>query len=114
MDKKFHVNERAFLNLPTNRRAYIIAYVEDSSPYPACCDEFREGGQISLRIADCNEEIELYFDLATVRERENGLQKARLLADILTRFRDAVEIEVKAIEERNALQQHARAAAAIH
>ena len=114
MSKTFHVNERAFLNLQSNLRAYIIAYVEDTSPYPACCDEYRDGGQIALRIADCYNEIDLYFDLSTARERENSLHKAKTLADILARFRDAIEVEVKAIEERVTVQQHARAASAVH
>ena len=114
MSRKFHVNERAFLNLKSNLRAYIIAYVEDTSPYPACCDQYRDGGQMSLRIADCHDEIDLYFDLSTERERENSLHKARTLADILTRFREAIEAEAKAIEERATVQQHARAAAAVH
>jgi len=114
MSRKFHVNQRAFLNLHTNLRAYVIAYVEDTSPYPACCDEYREGGDISLRIADCVEEINLYFDLSTARKRENSLHKARTLADILNRFRDAIETEAKAIEERTTVQRHTRAAAAVH
>ena len=114
MSKKFHVNERAFLNMPTNLRAYIIAFVEDTSVYPACCEEYREGGMISLRIADCYNEIDLYFDLSTARERENSLHKARKLADILTRFRDAIEAEADAIDKRTAIQQHARAFSAVH
>jgi len=114
MSRKFHVNERAFLNLPSNLRAYIIAYVEDTSPYPACCDQYREGGEISLRLADCYNEIDLYFDLSTARERENSLHKAKTLAEILNRFREAIETEVKAIEERTAIQQHTRAASAVH
>ncbi|MEP6705021.1 MAG: hypothetical protein ABJB34_09475 [Acidobacteriota bacterium] len=114
MSKIFHVNERAFLNLQSSLRAYIIAYVEDTTPYPACCDEYREGGQMALRIADCHEEISLYFDLSSARERENSLHKAKTLADILSRFRDAIEAETKAIEERGTVQQHTRAAAAVH
>ena len=114
MSKKFHVNERAFLNLFSNLRAYVIAYVEDTSPYPACCEEYREGGEISLRIADCHDEIDLHFDLSTVRRRENSLHKARQLAEILARFRDAIEAEAKAIEDRGTVQQHKRAAAAVH
>jgi hypothetical protein len=114
MSKKFHVNERVFLNLSSDLRAYLIAYVEDTSAYPACCDEYREGGQISLRLADCHNEIELYFDLSTVRQRENSLYKAKTLAEILTRFREAIETEAKAIEERATVEQHARAAAAVH
>ncbi len=69
MSKKYHVNQRAFLNMQSNLRAYIIAYVEDTGPYPACYDEYREGGQISLRIADCYNEIDLYFDLSSERDR---------------------------------------------
>ncbi len=105
MEKKFHVNEREFLNLPTDLRAYVIAYVEDSSTYPACCDQYEEGGMISLRIADCHSEIELYFDLSSERDRENSVHKARVLADILTRFRDAIEAEAKAVDERTTVQQ---------
>ena len=114
MNKKFHVNERAFLNLQSNLRAYIIAYVEDTSPYPACCDEYREGGQISLRISDCYNEIDLYFDLSSARERENSLYKIKTLAETLARFREAIETEITSIEERTAALQHLRAAAAVH
>ena len=114
MGKEFHINEREFLNLPTNLRAYIIAFVEDSSPYPACCPEYQEGGMISLKIADCYNEIDLYFDLSNARERKNSLYKAKTLAEILGRFYEAIEKEVKAVEERETLKQHARAAAAVH
>jgi hypothetical protein len=114
MSKTFRINERAFLNVFSNLRAYVIAYVEDTNPYPACCEEYREGGEISLRIADCYKEIDLYFDLSTARERENSLHKAQKLADIITRFRDAIEAEAKAIEGRETIQQHTRAAAAVH
>jgi hypothetical protein len=91
MNKQFHVNERAFLNLRSHLRAYIIAFVEDSSQYPACCEEYREGGKISLRIADCYDEIDLYFDLSSARERENSLYKAKKLTEVLTLFCDAIE-----------------------
>jgi len=114
MSTKFHVNERAFLNLQSNLRASIIAYVEDTDQYPACCDEYREGGQISLRIADCYNEIDLYFDLSSERERENSLHKIKTLAETLSKFREAIETEIKAIEERTTAQPHLRAAAAVH
>lgn len=114
MNRKFHVNEREFLNLRSDLRAYIIAYVEDTSPYPACCDEYREGGMISLRIADCHDEIDLYFDLSSARRRENSLYKAKQLAEILVRFREAIEAEARAIEERAAIQPHLRASSAVH
>jgi len=108
------MNERAFLNLPTNLRAYIIAFVEDSSTYTAGHDEYRNGGRIELRIADCYNEIDLYFDLSTKRERDNAVYKAKTLAEILAKFKDAIELEVKAIEDRETLRLHARAAIAVH
>ena len=114
MSRKYHMNERKFLNLHSNLRAYIIAFVEDSATYPASCEEYRNGGWIALRIADCHDEIDLYFDLSTPRERENAVHKAKTLAEVLTQFKDAIEIEVKAIEDREALKQHARAAIAVH
>jgi hypothetical protein len=110
MSREFHVNERVFLNLPTNLRAYIIAYVEDTGPYPACRDQYLNGGQISLRIADCHDEIDLYFDLSTPRGRENGLHKARTLAEVLNSFRDAIEAEVRALDERQERAKLARTA----
>lgn len=114
MSRKFHVNERAFLNVRANLRAYVIAYVEDTSVYPAHRDEFRGGGLISLRIADCHDEIELDFDLSDERARANSLYKARKLAEVLDQFRAAIEAEAEAIEQRTTTPQHARALAAIH
>jgi len=114
MSKKYHVQRREFLNTFTNWRAYVIAMVEDTSDAPMCCDEHREAGLIHFEIASCHDEIELHFSLATAADRENSLHKARTLADVVTAFRDAIEKEVAIINERESIQQHTRAAAAVH
>ena len=114
MSKKYHVQRREFLNTYTNWRAYVIAMVEDTSDAPVCCDDHRDGGFVHFEIASCNDELELHFSLATALDRENSLYKARTLADVVIAFRDAIEKEVAIINERETVQQHARAASAVH
>ena len=114
MSKKYHVRERTFLNLKPEMRAYVIAVVEDTRELPLCCDEHRKGGEIVFEIASCYDEIYLHFDMATAADRENSLYKANKLAEVVNAFRQAIENEVAAIEQRSSIQQHTRAAAAVH
>lgn len=114
MSKKYHVRERAFLNIKPEMRAYVIAVVEDTRDSQPCCDEHRKGGEIVFEIASCYDEIYLHFDMATEADRENSLYKATKLAEIANAFRDAIEKEVNSLNERSAIQQHTRAAAAVH
>ncbi len=86
MSNKYHVKRREFLNLHTDMRAYIIAIVEDARE-----KKIGEGSdycsEINLRISDCADEIELYFDLCTAEERENSLHKVRILAEVIHAFK---------------------------
>lgn len=104
MSKKFHVQQREFLNIYPTWRAYIMATVEDTSGHNGCYFE----------LASCHDEIELHFSLATPEDRENSLHKANKLAEVVNAFRDAIEKEVAIINERRSTQQHARAASAVH
>ena len=114
MSKKYHVQRREFLNLFTTWRAYVIASVEDSSDMTSCCEGHRNDSEVHFEIASCHDEIELHFSLATTEDRENSLHKANKLAEVVNAFRDAIEKEVGIINERQSIQQHARAAAAVH
>lgn len=114
MSKKYHVEQREFLNKFTDMRAYVIGIVEDTREAHACCDSNKDRSEITLKIADCSEEIDLWFDLRTARDRENSLYKIVRLAEVISAMRDAIELEVRSIEEREAVQQHARAASAVH
>jgi hypothetical protein len=114
MSKKFHVQRREFLNIFPTWRAYVIASVEDSSDVTSCCEANRYKSEVFFEIASCTEEIELHFSLATAEDRENSLHKANKLAEVVNAFRDAIEKEVGIINERLSVQQHARAAAAVH
>lgn len=114
MSKKYHVQKREFLNLFPTWRAYVIASVEDSSDVATCCDDHRADSEVFFEIASCSNELELHFSLATAKDRENSLHKANKLAEVVNAFRDALEKEVGIINERQALQQHARAAAGVH
>ena len=80
------VNERWFLNLPGfHGGAYVMAFVEDTSEcgpryLPDCdddcpdCPENFEPRTI-LEISDCEERIELWFEIDSKRRRANSLHK---------------------------------------
>ena len=114
MNKKYHVERREFLNKFTDMRAYVIGIVEDTREQHSCCDSKKERSEIILKIADCSDEIDLWFDLRTSRDRENSLYKIDQLASVIAEVRDAIDLEVRSIEEREAVQQHARAASVVH
>ena len=114
MSKKYHVQRREFLNMFTTWRAYVIASVEDSSDVTSCCEGDRQNSEVFFEIASCHDEIELHFSLATAEDRENSLHKANKLAEVVNAFRDAIDKEVGIINERQSIQQHARAATAVH
>ena len=115
MDKKYHVRERAFLNLHSDMRAYVIGIVEDAREKHVCCGRVEDGPEITLRIADCYEEIDLYFDIRTTEERENSLYKIRKLAEVINAVQRAIDLEVEVINARQTGPlQHARAAGMVH
>ena len=114
MSKKYHIRERSFLNLETDMRAYIIAIVEDTRHIQTCCRDHRYNGEITLKMSDCFDDISLDFGLSTKSERENSLYKIRKIVEVLTAFRDAVELEAVAIEGRESINLHERAMAAVH
>ncbi|MBK9162388.1 MAG: hypothetical protein IPM21_00440 [Acidobacteria bacterium] len=114
MHKKYHIQRREFLNLRTDMRAYIIAVVEDAREKHVCCKGSDDYNEIALRIADCSQEIELYFDLETFEDRQNSLHKVRLLAEVINEFRSAIEREIEVINARDSVHRHTRAASAVH
>jgi hypothetical protein len=114
MSKKYHVQERAFLNKTPGMRAYVIGVVEDTRDIPDCYEDGWEWGQIELKIADCYEEISLEFNMSTKDERENSLYKIRKLAEIIGSIRIAIEIEANSIEAREAIKPLLRALTAVH
>src|ERR1041384_1185304 len=100
MSKKYHIQERLFLNKDPEMRAYVIALVEDTSDVPAVNEDGWKHATIELKIADCYDDISLEFDLCSKERRENSLYKIRELARVIIAFRDALEIEAESIEER--------------
>ena len=114
MSKKYHVERREFLNKFTDMRAYVIGIVEDTREKHECCEPKKDRSEIILKIADCSDEIDLWFDLRTERDRENSLYKIKQLAEVIVEMRDAIEKEIAVINERQMTEQHARAASAVH
>jgi hypothetical protein len=100
---KARLDERVFLNLPGfHGGAYVIAYVEDTSgrePYrlPRTGKLVPEQPRLILELADCNDRIELEFELYSEAQRENSMHKVETLIATLQRFRLALDAEARLI-----------------
>jgi hypothetical protein len=114
MSKKYHVQERTFLNLHMELRAYIIAVVEDTREIPNINEDDWKWGQIELKLADCNREISLDFDLSTADGRENSLYKIGKIAEVINAFHEALKIEAESITERQSFTPNVKAMTAVH
>ena len=98
VDEKIRLNLRGF-----HGGAYVRVFVEDTTfrkwrrrpPHP----------RIRLRIADCSNEISLWFELHTPETRDNALYKINTLLGALERFRAALDAEAELYEHR---EQHRR------
>jgi hypothetical protein len=105
------VDERAFLNLPGfHGGAYVFAYVEDTAERalqrgrncgPDCDDcPFNFEPRMILEIADCENRINLEFDVGTEPRRINTLHKLDTLIATLRVFRDGIVAEIGEYERR--------------
>ena len=113
------VNERWFLNLPGfHGGAYVVAYVEDTSEcgprrcarYDDCnCDEcpYNFEPRMILEIADCNDRVNLEFDVDSEAGRANSLHKLDTLLSALRIFRTGVEAEFEHYDRRERELQEA-------
>src|SRR5262245_65518981 len=86
------VDEKLRLNLPGfHGEAYVRVFVEDTT--------FRKWRRrppeprIRLRIADCSNEISLWFELNSHAARENSLYKIDTLLGAIQRFRATLDAE---------------------
>ena len=96
------VDEKIQLNLAGfHGAAYVRVFVEDTTfrnwrrrpPQP----------RIRLRIADCSDEISLWFELDSPERRANSLHKITTLLAALQRFHDALDTEAELYAHR---EQH--------
>jgi hypothetical protein len=114
MSKKYHIQERAFLNKKIEMRAYIFGIVEDTRDIADCFEDGWKWGEIELKLADCFDEVSFDFNLSTKEERENSLYKIRTIAEIVNAVRDAIEIEASDKDAREAIKPLLRALGAVH
>ena len=87
------VDERLLLNLPGfHGGAYVRVFVEDTSGRTRWRGTPPEP-RVRLRIADCSDEIDLWFEVDSPESRTNSLHKVDTLLGALHRFRDALDAE---------------------
>ena len=95
------VDERTPLNRPAfDGGAHVRVYVEDTSN--RTLRGRRPSPRLTLRLADCYDEIELEFSVDSPELRENSLYKVQTLIAALERFRAGLraEAELRALRER--------------
>jgi hypothetical protein len=96
------VDEEHFLNLyGFHGDARVRVFVEDTT----FCKWRRKPPEprIRLRIADCSNEISLWFEVSSRPARENSLHKIDTLLGALQRFRIALDAEAELYAHR---EQH--------
>ena len=114
MPYRARINERTLLNLPGfHGGAFVYVYVEDTSkrelrrrPYcDADCTDCPTNFEprMVFEIADCQEVIQLEFDLDTPEGRENSLHKLDTLEIAIRVFRDAFTAEFGPYDRREAI-----------
>lgn len=95
---QFAYCERVFLHPPTTgKNSYICAIAESSD------GGNNEAGDYVLFLADCHHAVELEFSLINPEQRQESLAKIDTLAEVISRFREALHTEAKAIESTKAL-----------
>jgi hypothetical protein len=107
------VDERAFLNLPGfHGGAYVVAYVEDTSECSLRCTQWCDDDcdsshnfepRMILEIADCEDRINLEFDIDTDAARANSLHKLDTLIAALRLFRSGLVAEFEHYDRRQKL-----------
>jgi hypothetical protein len=99
------VDERLLLNLPGfHGGAYVRVFVEDTRakrPRKGAPPEPR----VRLRIADCDDEISLWFEVDSPQARTNSLHKIDTLLGALHRFRDALAEEADLYATRSSRKE---------
>src|SRR5438045_5951919 len=109
MPYRARVHERWFLNLRGfHGAAYIVAYVENTAarePDPCDCDDddCDRGNfepRMILEIADCDDRINLYFDVDSEAARDNSLHKLETLIAGLRVIRAGIVAEFGEYDRR--------------
>ena len=112
MPYRARVDERWFLNLPGfHGGAYVVAYVEDTRDCglrrghgcddPECTKcPYNFEPRMILEIADCNDRIELEFDVDSEAGRINSLHKLDTLLAALRVFREGIVQEFEPFDRR--------------
>ena len=93
------VDERLPLNLPGfESGAHVRTFVEDTTFRTWRCRPPEP--RTRLRIADCSNEISLWFEVDSDAARENSLHKIDTLLGALQRFRAALDAEAELYAHR--------------
>ncbi len=105
---KYHVRKRIFLNRELDMRAIAIGIVEDTREIPFDNEDGWKYGTIELTLGDCYRQVSYDFNLNSKESRANSLYKIHRIAAIVNAVCEAIETEVKSIEERQTRKSKAK------
>jgi hypothetical protein len=105
LGRRVRVDERLALNLPGyHGGAYVRVFVEDTSGRTRWRGTPPEP-RVRLRIADCDNEIRLWFEVDSPGSRTNSLHKIDTLVGSLRRFRAALAAEADLYATRSSRKE---------
>ena len=114
MSKKYHVNERSFLNDFTDMPGCIIAIIQDTREIPFENENEWKWAERSLSISDCVRRITIEFDMSTEEERHNSIAKIAKIAEVANAVLEALQLEAALMSERQSIVPVAKTATNIH
>lgn len=106
MARKVH-GGRSLLNLPGHHStAAIVAEVKDTGDleWKADDDGYKIVPTITCAITDCDNKVNIEFDVQTANQLENSLYKVDVMLDALTKLREGMIVEHHRLHDR--LDEH--------
>jgi len=94
---------RALLNLPGfHSTAAIVAEVDDTARKQFSFDDdgYQLAAEVVCKITDCDNHVNIEFDLTTANQLENSLHKLDTMIEALMGMRDGLVIEHHLLQDR--------------
>lgn len=107
--EEYRIKKRVFLNRNESMTAAAVAIVEDTSGRSGSNTE-EWYGVVELSLTDCYRKVTYDFYLGNQEGRAAAVYKARMLAELINGFVEALEAEIESIEARKGIKAKLKAA----
>jgi hypothetical protein len=97
---RYHVRRREFLNQNPASGEFIIGVVQDTREISDEDEQAWKWGTVQLELSDGYRWILFDLEMSDRDERANSLRKIKLLAEVISEVREAIELEVESRDAR--------------